>query len=115
MNNVTLLGIDLAKDVFQLHGVDKKGNSVLRKTLSRDKLLVFIANLPPCRIVMEACGSASYWARQFAVYGHDVKLISSQFVKPVVKNNKKYPPKNPTYYFFDAILHITPSAIMFFI
>ncbi len=86
--NITTLGIDLAKNIFQLHGADSKGNAVLRKTVTRNKLAEIIANLPKCQIVMEACGGANYWARKFNGYGHDVKLISPQFVKPFVKSNK---------------------------
>ena len=86
--NITTLGIDLAKNVFQLHGADTKGHAVLKKTLPRHKLASFVANLPKCRIVMEACSGANYWSRKFSEYGHDVKLISPQFVKPFVKNNK---------------------------
>lgn len=86
--NITTLGIDLAKNVFQLHGVDKHGHSLFRKRLSRKKLSAFIANLPPCVIGMEACGGAHHWARQFQAIGHEVKLISPQFIKPHVKSNK---------------------------
>lgn len=86
--NITTLGIDLAKNIFQLHGVDSLGKTVLKKKLTREKLIEVIANMPICRIVMEACGGANYWARQFESYGHEVKLISPQFVKPFVKGNK---------------------------
>lgn len=86
--NITTLGIDLAKNIFQIHGVDHQGKALLKKQLSRKKLFEFIANLPKCKIAMEACGSANYWARQFMSYGHDVKLISPQFVKPFVKGSK---------------------------
>lgn len=86
--NITTLGIDLAKNIFQLHGADSRGNAVLKKTLTRNKLAETIANLPKCQIVMEACGGANYWARKFNEYGHNVKLISPQFVKPFVKSNK---------------------------
>lgn len=88
MGNVTLLGIDLAKNIFQLHGVDSKGNPVLRKRLARTKLSETVANLPPCTIVMEACGGANHWSRKFNALGHTTKLISPQFVKPFVKTNK---------------------------
>ncbi len=88
MKNVTLLGIDIAKNVFQLHGVDDSGNAVLRRKLTRIKLAEFIANLPSCIIAMEACGGANYWYRKFKAMGHEVKLISPQFVKPFVKTNK---------------------------
>jgi transposase len=85
---ISVLGIDLAKSVFQLHGVDLKGKNVLRKRLSRGQLLAFVANLPNCLIGMEACGGAHYWARELRKLGHRVKLISPQFVKPYVKSNK---------------------------
>jgi transposase len=84
----TTLGIDVAKQVFQLHGVDARGKVVVQKRVSRSKLRETIAQLPSCRIGMEACGSAQYWAREFQQLGHTVKLISPQFVKPYVKGNK---------------------------
>lgn len=86
--NITTLGIDLAKNIFQLHGVDEKGKVVLKKTLTRHKLVEFTAQLPPCRIVVEACGGANFWARKFKEYGHNVQIISPQFVRPFVKGNK---------------------------
>jgi len=88
MNNINLLGIDLAKDVFQLHGVDEKGNAVLKQRLTRKALIEYIANLQTCTIAMEACGGSNYWARKFESFGHTIKLISPQFVKPFVKGNK---------------------------
>lgn len=88
MKNITVLGIDLAKDVFQVHGVDKKGKKVVSKRLSKTKLVEFMAKLTPCLVGMEACGSAHYWARQFEKMGHKVKLMAPQFVKPYVKSNK---------------------------
>lgn len=88
MENVTLLGVDLAKNVFQLHGIDDKGNPVLRKRLNREKFVETIANMPPCTIAMEACSGANHWYRKFTSFGHTVKLISPQFVKPFVKGNK---------------------------
>lgn len=88
MSNITLLGIDIAKDVFQLHGVDKTGKAVLKKKVYRSDLASFIANLPKCEIAMESCGGSNYWARKFISLGHGVKLISPQFVKPFVKTNK---------------------------
>ena len=88
MNNVTLLGIDIAKTVFQLHGVDRTGKVVLKKRLQRTRLVEFIANLPKCTIAIEACGGANYWVRRFSAFGHEVKLMSPQFVKPYVKSNK---------------------------
>jgi len=88
MNNITTIGIDLAKNVFQLHCNDRHGKKVISKRLSREQLPEFIVNLTPCLIGMEACGSAHYWARLFKGYGHDVKLMSPQYVKPYVKTNK---------------------------
>tara|TARA_B110000967_G_C18810197_1_gene523159 strand:- start:278 stop:1270 length:993 start_codon:yes stop_codon:yes gene_type:complete len=85
---ISVLGIDLAKNTYQLHGVDGVGKAVLKKRISRNELAAYIAGLPPCRIVMEACGGANYWARVFQRSGHQVKLISPQFVKPFVKTNK---------------------------
>ena len=85
---ITTIGIDLAKNVFQIHGADARGNVVLRKQLRRDQVSAFFANLKPCLIGMEACGSAHHWARQLQALGHTVKLIAPQFVKPFVKSNK---------------------------
>jgi transposase len=86
--NVTLIGIDLAKTVFQLHGADAKGNAIFKKTLSRQKLIEFMVKSPRSHIVMEACGGANHWARTFKEMGHEVRLISPQFVKPFVKSHK---------------------------
>ena len=86
--NVTVLGIDLAKRVFQLHGINCEGKPVLKKRLSRSGLVEFIAKLPPCLIGMEACGTAHYWGRKFTSLGHEVRLINPAFVKPYVKTNK---------------------------
>jgi transposase len=88
MNRIVTLGIDLAKSVFQLHGVDSAGHMCLRKQVRRVELLRIIAQLAPCLIGMEACASAHYWARKFRTYGHDVKLMSPQYVRPYVKSQK---------------------------
>lgn len=88
MKNITLLAIDIAKNVFELHGLDKQGKCVLKKRLARAKLVEFINQLPVCQIVMEACGGANHWCRTFERLGHEVKLISPQYVKPFVKGNK---------------------------
>jgi transposase len=88
MNNVTSLAIDLAKNNFQLHGTDAKGKTVLKKKISREKLVEFITNLPSCKIFMEACGASNYWGRKFESFGHKVKLINAKYVKPYVKRNK---------------------------
>lgn len=85
---MTTLGIDVAKHVFQFHGVDKHGNVVLTKRLSRAKVLPFIAQLPPCLIGMEASGGTHDWAREFTKLGHTVKLMSPQFVRPYVQRQK---------------------------
>lgn len=85
---ITTLGIDLAKEVFQVHGVDQHGKAVLRKQLKRAEMAKFFANLTPCLIGMEACGSAHHWARKLEAYGHTVRLMAPQFVKPYVKTNK---------------------------
>jgi len=86
--NITTIGIDLAKNVFQVHGVDERAKVGLKKQLKRAQVLPFFANLPPCLIGMEACGSAHYWARKLNKLGHTVKLMAPQFVKPYVKTNK---------------------------
>ncbi|MGJ9420783.1 IS110 family transposase [Massilia sp. CMS3.1] len=85
---ITTIGIDLAKNVFQIHGVDAHGKAVLKKQIKRDEMAVFFANLAPCLIGMEACGGAHYWARKLQSHGHTVKLMAPQFVKPYVKTNK---------------------------
>ena len=87
--NIKRLAIDLAKDVFQLYGVDVNKQGVLEKRIhSRMKFMEFVAKLGPCEIVMEACGGANYWARKFIELGNDVKLISPQYVKPYIQRNK---------------------------
>jgi transposase len=88
MKNIKVLGIDLAKNVFQIHGTDAKGKCVLRKRLTRTKLMEYVANLSPMIIGIEACGGAHYWARYFKQCGHEVRMMSPQFVKPYVKSNK---------------------------
>lgn len=88
MRKIITLGIDLAKQVFQLHGVDERGKVVLKKKLRRDEFLRFVQSLPVCCVAMEACGGAHYWSREFLKMGHEVKLIAPKFVKPFVKSNK---------------------------
>ena len=88
MKDITVLGIDLAKSIFQLHGADSHGKKVINKRLTRQKLIEFMVNLPACIVGMEACGTAHYWARRFEKMGHKVKLMAPQFVKPYVKSNK---------------------------
>jgi len=85
---VVRIGLDLAKYVFEVHGVDGGGNVVMRKTLRRGSVSTFFANLPHCLIGMEASNGAHYWARVLTDLGHEVRLISPQFVAPYVKSNK---------------------------
>lgn len=87
-DSIRVVGIDLAKNTFHLCGVDARGKVVLRKKLTRAKLAPFMARLVPCRVGMEACAGAHYWARKFAAMGHDVRIVGAQFVKPYVKSNK---------------------------
>lgn len=86
--NVSRIGVDLAKTVFQLHGVDRQEQVTVRRQLRRQQMLDFFRKLPPCLVGMEACSSAHYWARELGKLGHTVKLIAPQFVKPYVKSNK---------------------------
>lgn len=86
--NIVTCGIDLAKNVFQVHGIDAIGQVVCRKMLKRNQMLEFFANLAPCLIGMEACGGAHYWARELSRLGHTVRLMSPQHVKPYIKGNK---------------------------
>ncbi len=84
----TIIAIDLATRVFQIHFVDSDTGAIHSKVLKRAQLLPYFANRPASRVVMEACGSAHHWARQLARLGHDVRLIAAQFVRPFVKSNK---------------------------
>lgn len=85
---ITTVGIDLAKNLFQIHGVDEFGKVRIRKSLKRSQVAIFFANLPPCLIGMEACAGAHHWARKLVGFGHQVRLMAPQFVKPYVKSNK---------------------------
>lgn len=85
---ITTIGLDLAKNVFQVHGVNEHGRGVLRKQLRRDQVAAFFANLPACLVGIEACASAHHWARKLQTMGHTVRLMAPQFVKPYVKSNK---------------------------
>lgn len=91
MENVKTIGVDLAKNVFFIHGVDDRGKTVLKKKLSRDQMLPFFRNLKPCVLGMEAGGGSNYWAREFRAMGHEAKLMAPQFVKPYVKTDKTDP------------------------
>ena len=82
MSTVVTVGLDLAKSVFQVHGVDDVGRTSLRRRLARHQLIDYFAKLPPCLIGMEACSAAHHWARELSRLGHSVKLIPPQYVKP---------------------------------
>ena len=88
MGEITTIGLDLAKHVFQVHGVNAQGLTVLRKQLRRSQVLSFFSQLPPCLVGMEACATAHYWARELAALGHAVRLMPAQYVKAYVKRNK---------------------------
>lgn len=88
MSIVVTVGLDLAKSVFQVHGVDDVGRTSLRRRLARHDLVEYFTKLPPCLIGMEACSAAHHWARELSRLGHSVKLIPPQYVKPYVKRNK---------------------------
>ena len=86
--DIKVIGLDLAKNVFQVAGLDAGGRTVLRRQLRRSEVLGFFANQPPVLVGMEACGGAHYWAREIAKLGHSVKLMNPKYVKPYVKTNK---------------------------
>jgi transposase len=88
MNEVTLIGVDLAKSVFQAHGAAAGGSTIFRKKLTRMQFAKFMAEQPPCVVAMEACGSAHYWAREMTKLGHTARLIAPIYVKPFVKRQK---------------------------
>ena len=88
MDKVSMIGIDLAKNSFQLHGAWADGSVAFRKKLSRGKVLEFLASQPGCAVAMEACASAHYWGREIVDLGHSVRLIPPQYVKPYVKRQK---------------------------
>jgi transposase len=83
-----MIGVDLAKNVFQLHGVDANHRPLLRRQLRRTQMLPFFAKIPPCLVVMEACGSAHYWAREISALGHEVRLVPPAYARPFAKRGK---------------------------
>ncbi len=85
---ITTLGLDLAKNIFQVHGIDEKGTVVVRSRLRRRQVLGFFAKLEPCLVGMEACGTSQYWARELTKLGHEVRLMPPIYVKPYVKRGK---------------------------
>jgi transposase len=88
LSSVTVIGLDIAKNVFQVHGVDAAGAAVVAKAVRRGQLMSFFSSLPPCLIGIEACSSAHHWARSLVALGHQVKLIPPAYVKPYVRRNK---------------------------
>ena len=88
MSEITTVGLDLAKNVFQVHGADASGRAELRKKLRRDQVLAFFSQLQPCIVAMEACGGAHFWGREIVKLGHEVRLIPPAYVKPFVKRQK---------------------------
>src|SRR6476469_9908485 len=85
---ITTIGLDLAKRVFQVHGIDAAGQAVVRKSLRRSQMLPFFAKLPSCLVGIEACGTSHYWARELIKLGHEVRLMPAAYVKPYVKRGK---------------------------
>jgi len=88
MSNVTTIGLDIAKSVFQVHGVDAVGEVAVRRKLTRGRVLAFFKSLPRCLVGIEACSSSHYWARELIALGHDVRLLPAQYVKPYLKRQK---------------------------
>lgn len=88
MEQISAIGLDIAKQYFQVHGADNVGNPVLRRKLRRNQVLKFFTEFPRCRVGIEACSTAHHWARAIAALGHDVRLIPPQYVKPFVKRSK---------------------------
>ncbi len=88
MSEIITVGLDLAKNVFQLHGADASGRVLLRRKLRRGQVLEFLAGLPSCTVAMEACGGAHYWGREIGKLGHEVRLIPPAYVKPFVRRQK---------------------------
>src|SRR5271166_4775010 len=85
---VTTMGLDIAKTVFQVHGVDATGQVVIRRRLTRGRVLAFFEKLAPCLIGIEACSTSHYWARELMARGHEVRLMPAQYVRPYVKRGK---------------------------
>jgi transposase len=88
MRAITTLGLDIAKSVFQVHGIDAEGNVILRRQLKWRYVLTFFQKLPPCLVGIEACASSHHWSRQLQALGHTVRLMPPAYVKPYVKRHK---------------------------
>ncbi len=91
MEKITRIGMDTSKRIFQLHGVDDAEQPVLRRKLSRDRMIAFFQALPPTVVALEACGASHHWARVLGAMGHTVKLIAPQLAKPYLKRGKNDP------------------------
>ena len=89
---ITVVGLDLAKNVFQVHGIDEAGEPRLKRKLRRSEVLPLFANLPPALVGIEACHTAHYWGRELSKLGHEVRLMPPQFVKPYVKSQRTMRP-----------------------
>src|SRR6202140_5508164 len=88
MQTITTIGLDIAKSVFQLHGIDAEGNVLIRRQLKRRYVLAFFQKLPPCLVGIEACASSHHWSRELKALGHNVRLMPPAYVKPYVKRQK---------------------------
>ena len=88
MEAITTIGLDIAKSVFQVHGIDAEGNVIVRRQLKRRYVLAFFQKLPPCLVGIEACASAHHWSRELQALGHTVRLMPPAYVKPYVKRHK---------------------------
>ena len=88
MQTITTIGLDIAKSVFQVHGIDAEGNVVIRRQLKRRYVLAFFQKLPPCLVGIEACASSHHWSRELQALGHTVRLMPPAYVKPYVKRQK---------------------------
>jgi transposase len=88
MQSITTIGLDIAKSVFQVHGIDAAGRVVMRRQLKRRYVLAFFQKLPPCLVGIEACASSHHWSRELQAFGHTVRLMPPAYVKPYVKRHK---------------------------
>jgi transposase len=88
MGDITTIGLDLTKNVFQVHAVDQAGNVVVRKRIRRGQVLAFFSGIPTCLVGLEACATAHHWARELIALGHDARLMPPNYVKAYVKRNK---------------------------
>ncbi len=87
MSDIAIIGLDLAKQIFQVHGADAEGRAVLKRELRRAEMSAFFAKLPRCVVAMEACATAHYWAREIPALSHETRLIPPQYVRPYVRRN----------------------------